>query len=120
MKLFIFFMIFAGNAFGEGDSYSFIIKILPSKIFVTSPRDGAKDLSVIIENKTVGPVWGQIVDEDGKVSEYLGIPSQVTRVATLKNYKKEKVYYFIPQSPPFQRVILEFNKSNYEIPPSKI
>ncbi len=119
MKLYIFFLIFAGNAFGEGYSYSFILKILPSKILVTSPGDGANDLSVIIENKTVGPVWGHIVNEDGKILEYLGIPSHATRVATLKNYKKDKIYYFIPQSPPFQRVILEFNKSNYEIPPSK-
>jgi hypothetical protein len=119
MKIFVLILVFAGKAFCEGDSYSFIVKILPSKIMVSSPGEAAKDLSLIIENKTVGPIWGKVVDEDWKVLEYLGIPSQTTRVVTLKNYKKDKNYYFIPQSPPFQKIILEFNKSNYEIPPSK-
>ena len=113
-------LVFVGKAFCEGNSYSFILKIFPSKILVSSPREAAKDLSVIIENKTVGPMWGKIVDEDFKVLEYLGIPSQATRMATLRNYKKDKIYYFIPQSPPFQKIILEFNKSSYEIPPSKL
>ena len=119
MKIFVLLLLFAGKAFCEGNSYSFILKILPSKILVSSPKDAVKDLSLIIENKTVGPIWGKIVDEDWKALEYLGIPSQATRVVTLKNYKKDKIYYFIPQSPPFQKIILQFNKSNYEIPPSK-
>lgn len=109
----------AGNAFSKGNSYSFIVKIEPSRVRVSSPLEITKDLSVIIENKTLGPIWGEIVDENLEGQKFLGIPSMETRSVLLKNYKKNQIYYFIPKSPPFQKIILKFDKNTYEIPPLK-
>jgi hypothetical protein len=86
---------------------------------VSSPREIAKELAVIVENETLAPVWGKIVDPEGKPVNYLAIPSQQTRSVLLKNYQKDQTYYFVSESPPFQKLPLEFNKKPYQLPATK-
>ena len=119
MKILLLFLFLIDNSLSKGENFSFIIKIYPQKVQVSSPQDLAKELSVNVENMTLGPIWGKITDEENHVVEYLGIPSQQTRSVIIKNYKKDHIYYFVSQSPPFQSMILKFDKNTYQIPSLK-
>jgi len=119
MKKILLFFAISINIFAQGPSYSFIIKFDHSKVYVTSPKEITKDLSVIIENNTLGPIWGNILGENSNPIEFLGIPSLKTKSISLKNYKKDQIYYFVPLSPAFQKIILKFDRSSYEIPPAE-
>ncbi|MFI5390248.1 MAG: hypothetical protein ACHQYQ_02720 [Bacteriovoracales bacterium] len=119
MKILTLMFLFLSELRSEGSSYSFIIKLHPLKVSVSSPREIAKELAVIVENETLAPVWGKIVDTNGTAVDYLAIPSQQTRSVLLKNFQKDQIYYFVSESPPFQKLPLEFNKKPYQIPPLK-
>ena len=111
--------LFLSELRSEGPSYSFIIKFQAIKVYVASPSEIAKELAIIVENDSLAPIWGKIIDGNGKPVDYLAIPSQKTRSVLLKNYRKDQIYYFVSESPPFQKLPLEFNKKPYQIPPSK-
>lgn len=117
MKTLLLILAITFRTLAQGSSYSFIVKFEPSRIYVSSPKEITGDLSVIIENKTLGPIWSNIVTEDSELVGSLGIPSMETRSFPLKNFKKDQIYYLIPLSPPFQKILLKFDKSSYEIPP---
>ncbi len=113
----IFFFIFSVSAFAQ--SYSFMVKFHPLKVNVSSPREDAKEISLIVENTTLGHIWGKLLDSNGNSLDFLGVPPSNTRSIILKNYQKGQTYYFVSDAPPFQKIVLKSGLKDYEIPPSK-
>tara|TARA_R110002072_G_scaffold276051_1_gene437506 strand:+ start:247512 stop:247889 length:378 start_codon:yes stop_codon:yes gene_type:complete len=97
---------------------AFIVKIFDERVAVTSPIKEEKEVSVIIENKTLVKVVGKVETESGQILGYISLPPKKFQTLSLAQRGKEKVY-FIPMSPASQRVILKFNNKAYEIPPKE-
>jgi len=111
---FIIFVGFRGNAYEKADA--FIVKVYDTKVKVVSPVKDDPNLSVIIENKTLVDIRGKIETGRGEILNYVNIKSRASTSLKLKRKDKEKIF-FIPQSPPFQKVELKLGNRPYEIPP---
>jgi hypothetical protein len=103
-------------AFERSDA--FIIKIFDNKVRVISPGKFDKDLSVIVENKTQVKIIAKLQGESGTNYSYFSIAEKKSQSQRLKDFKKEKIY-FVPLSPPLQKVILKLGSKPYEIPSEK-
>ena len=97
---------------------AFIIKAFNDKYKVLSPKKKTNKVSVIVENKTLVKLIGEIIAGDGSVLSMLTIRPGKYKSVELDFSSKEK-YYFVPLSPSFQKVILNFGKEAYEIPSKK-
>ncbi len=105
------------DAYEKADA--FIVKIYDAKVKVLSPVKDDPNLSVIIENKTLVDIRGKVETGRGEILNYVKISPRSSASLELKkdkNNKREKIF-FIPQSPPFQRVELRLGSKPYEIPP---
>ena len=95
---------------------AFIVKVFDEKVRVLSPKKDDPHLSVIIENKTQVTLRGKVETESGGQSALFTLdPHKMTHVK-LENLKKERIF-FIPLSPPLQKVELKLGNKPYEIPP---
>lgn len=103
---------------GEEKSDSFIVKIFDGKVNVVTPERINKNVSVIIENKTLTKVLGKVVTEKGILIEYLAINGNEFKSIKLDDFLKDKIFY-ISISPPFQEIELKSGVKSYEIPPKK-
>lgn len=73
-------------------------------------------MSVIIENKTQVTIKGRITTRSGGNEEFISLQAGKSTSVKLKNVDSEKIF-FIPMSPPLQRVELKLGGKPYEIPP---
>ena len=119
MKIFISicFLLFNFRAFAS-NSDTFIIKIFPQKIQVSSPPVFKKNLSVIIENKSMVKVLAKISDEDEAFEKMLTIKTNKFKTLDLALVKGKR-YFLTPMSPPYQSVELKVGQKDYEIPAKK-
>jgi hypothetical protein len=95
---------------------AFIVKVYDEKVRVLSPTQYDPNLSVIVENKTLLTLKAKVVTESEQSVRHLSIePGKSTHVK-LQHINKEKIF-FIPLSPPLQKVELKLGSKPYEIPP---
>ncbi len=95
---------------------AFIVRVYDEKVRVLSPVKYDPQLSVIIENKTLVTLKAKVITESESSIEFISLAPSKTTSVKLKNLDKEKIY-FIPMSPPLQRVELKLGSKPYEIPP---
>ncbi len=119
MKYLLLFLFFISlPTLSVEKSEAFIVTAYTNKFKVLSPVKRTNKVSVIIENKTLVKLIGEVVTDKGVLREMVTIKPGKYKSVELKFYKNTK-YYFIPLSPSFQKVILDFGKKAYEIPSEK-
>jgi endo-1,4-beta-mannosidase len=114
----IFFLFFSTSTYSVERADAFIVTAFNKNFKVLSPAKRTKKVSVIIENKTLVKLIGEIVNERETIREIITIKPGKYKSVELK-FKKNTKYYFVPLSPAFQRVVLDFGKKAYEIPTKK-
>lgn len=115
IPLFLFFFVGISSwSYEKADA--FVVRIFDDKVKVLSPVKDDPNLNVIIENKTLVDIRGKIENGYGEILYYVNVKSRGSRSFSLKRKLKEKIF-FIPQSPPFQKVELKLGNKPYEIPP---
>jgi hypothetical protein len=114
----LFSLLFCSATFSGERADAFIVTAYNNKFKVLSPRKKLKEISVIIENQTLVKLIGQIISNDGSVHAMITIKPGKHKSVDLK-FSKGVNYYFVPLSPSFQKVILDFGKEVYEIPSKK-
>lgn len=110
--------LFSAPAHSFQRSDAFIIKIFDNKVRVISPDKFDKNLNVIVENKTQVKVVAKLQGESGNNYSFFSIDKKKSQSQKLLDFKKEKIY-FVPLSPPLQKVILKLGSKPYEIPSEK-
>lgn len=114
MAVFFSLLSFSVSSYEKADA--FIVKVYDERVRVLSPAKYDPLLNVIIENKTLVDISGKVETSSGEILAYVTIkPSKATSV-NVKKVKEEKVY-FVPLSPPLQKVELKLGSKPYEIPP---
>jgi hypothetical protein len=116
LSLFIFFLILPiahGNLKREG----FLIQIGDRSFSVVSPQKREDIFSVVIENKSLSDQIGKFI-LNNKTIKHLAIRSGSSETVEIENKSKENVS-FIPLSPAFQEIPLDFGKKAYEIPANR-
>ena len=114
--LLMFTLLLGFNSWAYEKSDAFIVKIFDGRVLVLSPVKDDPNLSVIIENKTLVDIRGKIETGRGEILNYVNILARGSQSLKLNRKNKERIF-FIPQSPPFQRVELKLGNKPYEIPP---
>lgn len=117
-SLIVLIFILNLNTFALERADAFIVKAFNNKYKVLSPKKKSKKISVIVENKTLVKLVGEIIAEDGSVLSMLTIKPGKYKSVEL-DFSSNSNYYFVPLSPSFQKVILDFGKEAYEIPSKK-
>jgi hypothetical protein len=97
---------------------AFIVRVLEKSIKVLAPKKDDRKVSVIVENKTLVNSLSKLVRSDGKVIEFVSVKPGKFKVVDISR-KKREVIYFIPISPPFQKIELVTGRRPYEIPPQR-
>ncbi|GEM_PF-432950 len=101
---------------GAEFSYTFIIQIFGDRVKVVSPKAYSKEISVIIENKSLEKQIGKLINTKGETLSFVVVPPNDSISKKLSVVQGNKVI-FIPLSPPFQEIELIEGKESYEIPP---
>lgn len=115
---FILFFVFSQKGLSYEKADSFVVKVYDEKVRVLSPKKYDPLLKVVIENKTLSKITGKVETGSGEVLAFVSIlPAKFTSVS-VKSLKSEKVF-FVPLSPPLQRVELKIGNKPYEIPPKQ-
>jgi len=121
MKLlnFIFlslFVSFCVNAREKSDA--FIVRAYDSHYKVLTPTKLNRSNSVFIYNHTLKKIIGKLENSQNDKIIFVTIPAGKYKTVDIK-VKKGEEHYFVPMSPPFQKVILKTGIKAYEIPPRK-
>lgn len=103
-------------AFSYESPDAFIVKIYDKQVRVLSPTKYDEKLSVIIENKTLTPMRGKLETYSGETLNYVSIDPGKSTSLSVERLNKERLF-FIPTSPPLQKVELKLGNKPYEIPP---
>lgn len=115
--VFSFFFLYSQILFSYEKADAFIVKMMDQKVQVLSPTKWKDGVSVIVENKTLTKIVGKVEDERGETLSFLTIKPREFQSVFLG--KKNKTFFFVPLSPPFQKVELSLGQKSYEIPPKK-
>ncbi len=113
---FSFHLNLVAKAYEKADT--FIVKIHNDRVRVVSPTGYDPKMAIIIQNKTLTPIIGKIVKNQGEILHFLKIGPSKSRSYPLTINKGDRAY-FIPQSPPFQKIELVLGRKVYEIPPKE-
>lgn len=112
----ILFILISLSINGYEKSDAFVVKIFDDKVKVLSPIKFDPSLTVIIENKTLVQIKGRIETGRGEMLTHIALEPGKSVSKSVKRLKSEKLF-FIPLSPPFQKVELKLGNKPYEIPP---
>lgn len=96
---------------------SFIIQIGDQKINVLSPGNRQNTFSVILENKSLSNQTGKFMIGN-KDLKFVSVKAGLSETVEIEN-KTNLLVHFVPLSPAFQEVPLQFGKKQYEIPSEK-
>ncbi|MFT6070396.1 MAG: hypothetical protein ACJAT2_000804 [Bacteriovoracaceae bacterium] len=99
-------------------SDAFIVKVFEKSIKVLAPKKDEAKIGVIVENKTLVKCLAKLVRENGDVIDFVSVEPGKFKVVNIMR-KKREVIYFIPISPPFQKIELVTGRRPYEIPPQR-
>jgi hypothetical protein len=111
-------ILFCFKSFAVERSDAFIVKVFEKSIKVLAPKKDDLSTSVIVENKTLVNCLAKVVRLNGKLIEFVSVKPGKFKVVSIKRKSKE-VIYFIPISPPFQKIELVTGRRPYEIPPQR-
>ena len=117
-KLSFFLFLFCNVMTYSRGTETFTIEVYANKVRVISPSRYKSPLSVIIENKSLLSLRGKFIEKSGRVLSFANIPAKGTESVPL-NFVKNSPVFFVPVSPPFQKIVLTFGKEVYEIPSKK-
>lgn len=101
-------------AYASVTSESFIIQIHNKSMSIVAPEKVRKKFAVIVENQSLSKQIGKFVSENQNL-KYISVPPGKSETVEIENLSDKKVFY-VPLSPAFQEVNLEFGKRAYEIP----
>lgn len=116
MTWFLFFLL-PIVSFAGPQVESFVIQIQDRSMTVLSPDKKSPFFTVLVENRSLSDQVGKFT-VGGKTTKYLAIPSGKSESVQIDNKSYASVF-FIPVSPAFQDVELQFGKKAYEIPPKE-
>lgn len=113
MKLW-FLILFPLLSFAQVRPEGFIIQVNDRSMYVLSPEKKKAIFSVIVENRSLSDQVGKFI-VGNKILKFISVKSGKTETIELEN-KSSSPVVFIPVSPAFQEVPLNFGKKAYEIP----
>lgn len=116
LLLFLSFSLVAKTLQLGDHKEAFQVLVLERKVKVISPLKESSKTSVVIENRTLSKLLGKIELDNGKNLGFLSIPSNGFRSLEF-SVPKGRRFFFVPMSPPFQKIELIFGQRSYEIPP---
>ncbi len=99
-------------------SDAFIVRAYDSHYKVLTPSSLNKENSVFIYNHTLKNIIGKLENSRNNKIQHISISPGKYKAVDIKIRKGDE-YYFVPLSPPFQKVILKTGIKAYEIPPRK-
>lgn len=111
---FWFLLLFPLLSFAQVKPEGFIIQVNDRSMYVLSPEKKKAIFSVIVENRSLSDQVGKFV-VGSKILKFVSVKSGKTETVELENKSTSSVV-FIPVSPAFQEVPLNFGKKAYEIP----
>ncbi len=114
---FVFLMMLSFSVFAQVKPESFVVQINDRSMYVLSPDKKRNLFSVIVENRSLSDQVGKFV-VGNKILKYISIPSGKSESVDIEN-KSSSPVVFVPVSPSFQEVPLNFGKKAYEIPPKE-
>jgi hypothetical protein len=114
--LFCFILFHSGNVSSYERPDAFIVKVYDERVRVLSPKSYDKRLAVIIENKTLSLLKGKIQTHLGEDLTFISVGPGKSQSINVKRIKTDRLF-FIPLSPPLQKVELKIGNKPYEIPP---
>jgi len=113
--LLIIFTLIVTNVSAES-GHAFILDVRNKKVKVISPDKWQKGLNLIVKNNTLSTVIGKIEIEGTDNIKFISVQSLKSGSIKLDSNKGQKTF-FVPLSPPFQKIELKFGNKTYEIPP---
>lgn len=116
MSLF-FVLFFSFLAEAKMKTESFIIQLNDQRINVLSPSEKLSNFSVILENRSLSNQTGKFMIGN-KNLKFVTIKTGQSETVEIEN-KSNLLVHFVPLSPAFQEVPLQFGKKAYEIPSEK-
>lgn len=111
---FWFLLLFPLLSFAQVKPEGFIIQVNDRSMYVLSPEKKKIIFSVLVENRSLSDQIGKFV-VGNKILKFISVKSGKTETVELENKTSSSVV-FIPVSPAFQEVPLNFGKKAYEIP----
>lgn len=111
---FWFLLLLPLLSFADVKPEAFIIQINDRSMYVLSPDKKKNMFSVIVENKSLSDQIGKFVI-GSKILKFVSVKSGKTESVEIEN-KSQAPVVFVPVSPAFQEVPLNFGKKAYEIP----
>lgn len=111
---FWFLLLFPVLSFAQVKPEGFIIQVNDRSMYVLSPEKKKIIFSVLVENRSLSDQVGKFV-VGNKILKFISVKSGKTETVELENKTSSSVV-FIPVSPAFQEVPLNFGKKAYEIP----
>ena len=120
-KILVTFLLLGLNLFcishAEQKVDAFTVKFLDKRISVSSPEKGKGPFGLIIKNKTLVKMVGKIETPDQRVLEYVVIAPKGDKVMELTHLSATNRLFFVPMSPPLQKIELRPGNKFNEIPP---
>lgn len=114
---FWFLLLLPLVSFADVRPEGFIIQINDRSMYVLSPDKKKNMFSVIVENKSLSDQVGKFII-GSKIIKFISVQSGKTESVEIEN-KSQTPVVFVPVSPAFQEVPLNFGKKAYEIPPKE-
>lgn len=114
MKFLFLLLLLPVFAFSQVKTESFIIQINDRSMKVLSPDKKKTMFSVLVENHSLSDQIGKF-SAGNKTLKFVTVQSGKTETVEIEN-KSATPVVFIPLSPAFQEVPLQFGKKAYEIP----
>lgn len=111
---FLFLLLLPVFAFAQVKTESFIIQINDRSMKVLSPDKKKIMFSVLVENHSLSDQVGKF-SAGNKILKFVTVHSGKSETVEIEN-KSNTPVVFIPLSPAFQEVPLQFGKKAYEIP----
>ncbi len=106
------------SVFAYEKADAFVVKVYDEKVRVLSPVKYDPLLNVIMENKTLVKLTAKVETKEGEVLAYVRIEPGKSKSVSVKQLKDTQIF-FVPLSPPSQKVELKLGNKPYEIPPQK-
>lgn len=113
MKM-IFLLFLPVLALAQVKAEGFIVQINDRSMKVLSPSKKRNMFAVLVENHSLSDQIGKFT-AGSKILKFVSVPSGKSETVEIEN-KSSTPVVFVPVSPAFQEVPLEFGKKAYEIP----
>ena len=97
---------------------AFVVRLFADRTKVLAPSSFSKNMNVILENKTLVNIVGKIVNHTRNKTEFIAIEAGKRSSKRIKG-REGDIVYFLPMSPPAQKIVLKYGANSYEIPPKE-